>query len=77
MATDTTAPVTRAQVKSELAEAVRTGNIIDGESGKKLNEIFPYDYPAQQPVASKSREQAKGELAKAIRSGQVDAYIAG
>jgi hypothetical protein len=37
---------TREQVKAELAEAQRTGDIIaDGESGKKLNELYPSRYP--------------------------------
>ncbi|NYT60243.1 DUF4148 domain-containing protein [Alcaligenaceae bacterium] len=37
--------VTREQVKAELAEAIRTGNIITGESSAKLNEQFPQLYP--------------------------------
>lgn len=36
---------TRAEVKAEYAEAVRTGDIIDdGEVGQKLNEEFPLRY---------------------------------
>jgi hypothetical protein len=36
---------TREQVKAELAEAIRTGDIIaNGETGLKLNEEFPQRY---------------------------------
>lgn len=70
MAATTDAPVTREQVKAELAEAIRTGNVSYGESGLKLNEQFPQRYPAQH-VASKSREQVKAELAEAVRTGNI------
>ena len=40
-------PKTREQVKAELAEAIRTGDVVaDGESGKKLKELYPSRYPA-------------------------------
>jgi hypothetical protein len=39
---------TRAEVKAELAEAVRTGDIIvNGETGLKANELSPGAYPMQ------------------------------
>ena len=39
--------VTRAEVKAELAEAIRTGDIVaEGDSGKKLNELYPNRYRA-------------------------------
>lgn len=45
----TFAGVTREQVKAELAEAIRTGDLMaDGESGRKLNEVFPNRDPAKQ-----------------------------
>jgi ribosomal protein L30E len=65
------APVTRAQVQAELAEAIRTGNIIVGESGDRLNEIFVHNYPAQQAAPSVTRAQVQAELAEAIRTGNV------
>lgn len=37
--------LTRAQVKAELAEAQRTGNLPDYETGRMLNELFPSAYP--------------------------------
>src|SRR5450830_231186 len=69
------AGVTREQVKAELAAAVRTGDIMaGGESGLKLNELYPDRYPAKQVQSSVTREQVKAELAEAIRTGD---YVAG
>ena len=40
------AGTTREQVKAELAEAIRTGDIMaGGESNLKLNEVYPNRYP--------------------------------
>lgn len=71
MAANIDAPLTRAQVKAELAEAVRSGNIVVRESGAKLNEIRPHNYPAEQNVAGKSRQQVRAELAEATRTGNI------
>jgi lambda repressor-like predicted transcriptional regulator len=74
LAADTsTVGKTREQVKAELAEAIRTGDLIAaGEIGLRLNEINPSHYPkpavAQQ---GKTREQVKAELAEAIRTGDL------
>jgi len=66
------AGVTREQVRFELAEAVRTGDIIaDGERGLKLNELYPNRYPAKQVQSSVTREQVKAELVEAIRTGDI------
>jgi hypothetical protein len=44
--TDASAPKTREQVKAELAEATRTGNILaPGNSGRMLNELYPSHFP--------------------------------
>ena len=37
----------RAKVLAELAEAQRTGNIMDARTGKMLNELHPNLYPAK------------------------------
>jgi hypothetical protein len=38
---------THAEVKAELAQALRTGDIVaDGDTGKKLNKLIPNRYPA-------------------------------
>ena len=63
-------PATRAQVKSELAEAVRSGNVTIGESGELMKEAFPHNYPAQ-ATSPVTRAQVKAELAEAIRNGNV------
>jgi hypothetical protein len=43
------AQVTREQVKAELAEAIRTGDIVgEPEQGLKLNQMYPNRYPAKQ-----------------------------
>ncbi len=73
-ASDASAPKTREQVKAELAEAIRSGDISYGESGQKLNELFPNLYPAKPAVQGKTREQVKAELAEAVRSGQLPAH---
>ncbi|RZL11056.1 MAG: DUF4148 domain-containing protein [Rubrivivax sp.] len=39
--------LSRAQVKAELAQAQRSGDLIDYETGRKLNELFPGAYAAQ------------------------------
>ena len=72
MAADASAPQTREQVKAELAEAIRTGDIMaNGETGQKVNELFPHLYPAKAAAQGKTREQVKAELAEAVRTGNV------
>ena len=73
-ASDASASKTREQVKAELAEAIRTGDISYGETGQKLNELFPHQYPAKPVVQGKTRDQVKAELAEAARSGQPPAH---
>ncbi|APW41797.1 DUF4148 domain-containing protein [Rhodoferax saidenbachensis] len=73
---------TREQVRAELTEAQRTGDMAasknQGEefgaaSGYKLNELFPAAYPAKPVVTGKTREQVRAELAEAQRSGNIAA----
>jgi len=72
LAADTaTHSVTRAQVLAELAEAKSTGNILDGKTGKMLNEVYPSRYPAKPVVSSVTREQVLAELAEAQRTGNI------
>ncbi len=66
------APLTRAAVKAELAEAIRTGNVLaNNESGLKLNELYPSNYPANTEQTGKTRAQVQAELAEAVRTGNV------
>ncbi len=47
MASSSFADVTRAQVKAELATAIRTGNMpANDDSGLNLNQVHPHFYPA-------------------------------
>ncbi len=66
------ADVTREQVKTELAEAIRAGDMLaPGNRGVRLNELYPSRYPAKQVQTSLSRDQVKTELAEAIRTGDM------
>jgi ribosomal protein L30E len=68
------AQMTREQVKAELAQAIRSGDMpVGGESDLKLNQMYPSRYPAKAAVAGKTREQVKAELAEAIRLGEMPA----
>ena len=62
---------TRAQVLAELAEAQRTGDIVDAQSGKKLNELHPNLYPAKVSASTVTRAQVLAELAEAKRTGDI------
>ena len=74
------APKSRDEVKAELREAIRSGDVIAaGESGLKMNEREPQRYAA--PVAATtSRAEVRAELAAAARAGTLivagDAAIA-
>jgi predicted RNase H-like HicB family nuclease len=63
---------TREQVKAELAEAIRTGDVTFGEADRKLNEIAPQRYPAKPAVVGKTRQQVRAELQDAVRTGDID-----
>jgi hypothetical protein len=63
---------TRAQVRAELDQAMRSGDMLaPGDTGVRLNQLRPDLYPrvAQGPV--KSRGLVKAELAEAIRTGDL------
>jgi ribosomal protein L30E len=67
-----TSAKTRDQVQAELAQAVRTGNIVAiGEDSMTLNQQFPGLYPQQTADAGKSRDQVLAELSTAVRNGEV------
>jgi len=64
------APKTREQVKAELKEAIRTGDVFAGgdNSGVKLNELYPQRYP-RVATETKTRAEVQAELAAAMRDG--------
>ena len=70
-ATHAFADTTRDKVLAELAEANRNGDVVIGDAGPKLNEVFPDRYPAKPAVQGKTHEQVMAELAEANRNGDV------
>jgi len=70
-AADASVGKTREQVRAELIQAQRNGDLIaDGETGARYKDLAPHLYA--QPVAvSKSRAEVKAELAEAIRTGDI------
>lgn len=70
------APKTREQVRAELAEAQRNGDLIaDGETGATYRQLYPHRYPAQDSAQAKTREQVKQELVEARRNGQLQTSV--
>lgn len=63
---------TRKEVRSELAEAQRAGDVIPaGESGLTLRQRHPLAYPAPTPAEGMTREQVQTQLGEAIRTGDL------
>jgi hypothetical protein len=63
---------TRDQVRSELAEAIRSGDILaPGDSGLTMRELHPERYPAAAVTTGKTRDQVRSEFAEAVRNGDV------
>lgn len=71
LAADTDTTLTRAYVQAELAEALRTGNFVVGESSERLNEQAPQNYPPQETGSSVTRDRVQAELDNAISAGKV------
>lgn len=60
---------TRAEVKAELAEAIRNGDMVaDGQTGAKFNELYPNRYPQPTLAQGKSREDVRAELVESRRN---------
>jgi hypothetical protein len=74
LAAGTSTGKTRDQVKAELVEAVRTGNMpANDETGRMLNEVNPSFYPAQAQTQGNTRAEVLAELKEAIRTGNMPA----
>ena len=66
------APKTREQVRAELLQAQRNGDIIvNAETGQTARDMFPDLYPKTTVVAGKTRADVKAELSDAIRTGDI------
>ena len=76
----------RAEVRAELDEAMRLGQLLDGTTGQPMNLLYPGMYPqssapsmtspvqaARAPIAplGKTRAEVKAELNEAIRTGSL------
>jgi hypothetical protein len=62
---------TRDQVKRELAEARRNGElIVNGEIGLQQNELYPHRFP-RRTAERKTRDQVRAELSEARQRGDV------
>lgn len=71
---NTNGPKTREQVRIELMDAIRTGDLpANDETGRMLNEVNPSAYPPKPSAACKTREQVRAELADAHRTGNLPA----
>jgi hypothetical protein len=65
------AQTTREQVREQLSEAIRSGDVLaPGEGGSTLRELYPQNYPAPRSVI-KSRAAVLSELRDAQRTGDV------
>jgi hypothetical protein len=72
LAADAATPKTREQVRAELLEAKRTGDIFAiNESGLNLNELYPNSYPTRIASQGLSRAQVQADLVAAQRSGDI------
>ncbi len=66
--------LTRAQVRAELAAAIRHGDMpVVGDSGLRERDVHPGLYPPDPVALGLSRADVKAELADAVRDGDMPA----
>ena len=68
---------TREQVQAELAAAQKAGDIIVGDQGLSLRELYPSQYPPVATGPGKTREQVTAELVAAQQNGDIAMNFAG
>ena len=74
LAADPVTPKTREEVRKELEEAKKMGDIpANDESGFLLREEFPQRYPQKATGSTLTREQVRKELQEAQRTGEIPA----
>jgi hypothetical protein len=65
-------PTTREQVRSELARAQRSGDVMaPGDTGLTLREMYPARYGVQPTASTLTRAQVKADYAEAVRTGDL------
>ena len=65
-------PQTREQVRAELSEAIRTGEMLErGGRSRKLNEVYPGRYPTKPAAQKKTRAQVQAEMTEINRNGNI------
>ncbi|MCJ7798600.1 MAG: DUF4148 domain-containing protein [Polaromonas sp.] len=70
LAQDAAGAKTREQVRAELIEAQQRGEImVDGESGRMLNELAPQRYRSSMMAEGKTRAEVRAESLEARRTG--------
>jgi len=63
---------TRVQVRAELQDAQRSGDILAaGDTGLTEYQLNPGAFPAHAVVAGKTREQVRAETLQAVRDGEI------
>lgn len=65
--------LTRAEVKAEAREAIRTGDIVEYETGLKFNQLFPGAYPKQVVIKPVVARQATAAAFQPIGDIEMDA----
>lgn len=63
---------TREEVKAELSQALRSGDVMaGGEIGAKVSELNSGRYQLVTPALGKTRDQVRVELEQAVRAGEM------
>jgi hypothetical protein len=76
LAQDPGGPKTREQVRAELMEAIRTGDMpANDESGRMHCEVNPTASPPKVVASCKTRESVRAELAEARRTRHVPSTV--
>ena len=63
--------LTRQQVRSQWAQAVRSGDVAPAGEGMTLREMNPGRYATAPTLAAKTRAEVKAEYADAVRTGDI------
>jgi hypothetical protein len=62
----------RAEIKAELAEAIRTGDLYHGSTGLKLNQIYPWLYRTEVLKSKTGAPHSTGSTPMGVSRGMVE-----